>query len=70
MIPENNFILSECECGTLISFPEIDLQSTNPPFSLSGGNNLIIEFTQTFASLQMEFMEVYGKLRKIKTKSL
>ena len=45
MIPENNFILSECECGTLISFPEIDLQSTNPPFSLSGTNNVIIEFS-------------------------
>ena len=44
MIPENNFILSECECGTLISFPEIDLQSSNPPFSLSGNNNVILEF--------------------------
>ena len=44
MIPENNFILSECECGALISFPEIDLQSSNPPFSLSGNNNVILEF--------------------------
>ena len=43
MIPENNFILSECECGALISFPEIDLQSSNPPFSLSGNNNVILE---------------------------